>query len=292
MIVALELDRDIDLALFSRYLTQTGVPHRISEDGERQLVWTRDQAGAQQVQALYARIASGELALEAPSEFRAATKKFRTSTIFNHILRAPLTLVLILVNVVFFPVTFGIEAGEISAVMQAMTFLPFEIRGEYLYFADLAAVMAAGEYWRLLTPMFLHFGVMHIVFNLLWVWEVGRRIEAVNGTLMLFLTVVVTSLAANFSQYAMSGAGLFGGMSGVVFGLLGFALVWSRLLPRRDLGLPNGVYIFMLVFLALGFFGVFDFLLPGELANGAHLGGFVAGLTIGAVAAALERVGK
>ena len=90
-------------------------------------------------------------------------------------------------------------------------------------------------------------------------------------------------------QYALTGASLFGGMSGVVFGLLGFTLVWSRLLPSRTIALPDGVYIFMFVFLALGFAGIIDLLPFGNMANGAHLGGLLAGLVLGAAFAILEK---
>ena len=79
-------------------------------------------------------------------------------------------------------------------------------------------------------------------------------------------------------------------MSGVVFGFLGYSLVWSRMVPRRTTGLPPGLYIFMLVYLAVGFTGaigpVGDW---GSLANGAHLGGLVGGVLIGVVAGGLNR---
>ena len=125
-----------------------------------------------------------------------------------------------------------------------------------------------------------------------WVSEIGRRIEMMGGISRLLLVVLVSSLAANFQQYFMSGPSLFGGMSGVVFGLLGYALVWSRLVPTKDLGLPVGIYIFMLAFLVIGFSGAIDFLLPGTLANGAHLGGLLGGIAVGLLAVALERDGS
>ena len=82
----------------------------------------------------------------------------------------------------------------------------------------------------------------------------------------------------------MSGPGLFGGMSGVVFGLLGHSLVWSRVVPARNTGLSSGIYIFMLLYLVVGFTGAIDLLGLGSLANGAHLGGLLGGLVTGAIA--------
>ncbi|XOV89430.1 MAG: rhomboid family intramembrane serine protease [Pseudomonadota bacterium] len=287
MIVALEVSRDIDLALFSRYLQQSGVEHRIAEDGDRQVVWVTNEAEANLVRELFDRIDQGQVRLEAKAG--GAPARVRGVPLLHQLWRAPLTALVILLNLAFFPVTFGLDEGEVTQLLTRMTFVGFELDGAYLKFESLAEVFAQGEYWRLLSPMLLHFGVMHIVFNLLWVWEVGRRIEIINGAATLLLILLVTSLSANFTQYFMTGPSLFGGMSGVVFGLLGYGLVWSRLVPSRSLALPDGIYIFMVAFLVIGFSGVLDALLPGSLANGAHLGGFLAGLGLGAVAGLIER---
>jgi len=137
--------------------------------------------------------------------------------------------------------------------------------------------------------MFIHFSLLHIVFNLLWFWELGRRIELMLGGAELMIVVLASSLCANVLQYILTGPSLFGGLSGVVYGLLGFTLVWSRVLPSRTIALPDGVYIFMLVFLALGFAGIIDLLPFGSIANGAHLGGLIAGLILGLAFALLEK---
>ena len=78
-------------------------------------------------------------------------------------------------------------------------------------------------------------------------------------------------------------------MSGVVFGLFGYGFVWSRLVPRQTIGLAKGVYFMMLGYLVLGFTGIFGLLGLGDLANGAHLGGLIGGLLVGAIAGVLFR---
>lgn len=290
MIAAIEIDRDVDLALFSTFLRQQGIAHRVTEEGTQQVVWVHSDEHADYVRELYARFDRGEFRLEAG----ARPQQIMTGgvSILTQLLRVPATAALIIINLLLFPATFGIDQGEVTELLKRMMFVPFEVRGQYVTFGNLGDVVATGQFWRLLTPMFLHFGILHLVFNLLWVWEIGRRIEMMGGVLRLLLVVLVSSLGANFLQYLMSGPSLFGGMSGVVFGLLGYALVWSRLVPAKDLGLPVGIYIFMLAFLVIGFSGAVDFLLPGTLANGAHLGGLIGGLIVGGLAAALERGGS
>ena len=279
MIAALEIDLDVDLSHFSQYLQQLGLPHRITEEGVNQVVWVPSEAHVDQIQKLFDAYKSGTLP-DLP-------KAVRTST-FNPlslILRFPLTMALILVNAVIFPFTQRI--GDDGGLFQLLTFVDFRLDGERVFFGDLAYTIETGQYWRLLTPMFIHFGWLHIVFNMLWVWEVGRRIEIINNASVLLLVTLVSSLMANMLQYYMSGPSFFGGMSGVVFGYLGYSLVWSRLVPSRSTGLAPGLYIFMFVYLAIGFTGAIDMLGLGVLANGAHLGGLIGGLLVGGVAGIL-----
>ena len=82
-----------------------------------------------------------------------------------------------------------------------------------------------GQVWRLITPIFLHVGLMHILFNMLFLRDLGSMIEARLSSLYLALLVVVIGITSNLAQYAVSGP-RFCGMSGVVYGLLGY--IWIR----------------------------------------------------------------
>jgi len=281
-IVALEIDRAVDLSSFSSLLFQAGVIHRINESGNLQILFVRSEEEKTAVQAIYQRYVEGELQLPQVNS-RQIEPRSMLANILTKLMKTPLVVVVLCLNVMFFPITMGSEVGEFNSWFQTFTFLEFKQVGNELYFSNLEYTLSTHQYWRLLTPMFLHFGWLHIVFNLLWVWEIGKRIEKHSGASVLLMVVLASSLGANFMQYWLAGVGLFGGMSGVVFGLLGFALCWHLYMRAPYFGLPKGIYIFMLGYLVLGFTGAIDLLGLGSLANGAHLGGLLAGLGIGSV---------
>ena len=108
--------------------------------------------------------------------------------------------------------------------LSALTFSDFDVIGQQIRF-----VAHEGQYWRLLTPVFIHFGWLHIAFNSLWMWELGGKLELRLGSAMLGLLVVITGTGSNIAQFLYTGPSLFGGMSGVVYGLLGYCWVLGRL---------------------------------------------------------------
>lgn len=142
-------------------------------------------------------------------------------------------------------------------------------------------VFQHGEFWRLLTPVFLHFGVLHLVFNMMWLYQLGSLIEARQGPLRLLLLVIVTGIFSNVAQYLIGGP-QFGGMSGVVYALAGY--VWMR--GKHDhasgLFLNQQSVTILLVWLVVCFTGF-----VGPVANYAHLGGLVSGMAIGRISAYL-----
>ncbi|MEM0910602.1 MAG: rhomboid family intramembrane serine protease GlpG [Pseudomonadota bacterium] len=128
------------------------------------------------------------------------------------------------------------------------------------------------QWWRLFGPNFLHFGIAHIAFNLLWWWILGTKLERIFGTFWLVVLFVVASLCANITQLIATGPN-FGGMSGVVYALFGFVWWIGRLRPSWGVSIPNPYIIFLLGWLALGFLSV----LPVNMANQAHLFGLISG---------------
>ena len=133
----------------------------------------------------------------------------------------------------------------------------------------------ATDPWRWFTPALMHFSVLHIVFNLLWWWQLGGLIESRQGSARLLLIFGVGAALPHLLQWWWQGPD-FGGLSGVVYALLGYVWLTGRLRPQAGIQVPGGVMIMMLLWLAWGFFA---FIGP-SMANGAHLGGLLVGLAL------------
>jgi GlpG protein len=129
-----------------------------------------------------------------------------------------------------------------------------------------------GQVWRLVTPILIHYGVMHLVFNLLWLADLGGMIERRQGMLRLGLMVVAIGVLSNLAQFWVTGpAG--GGMSGVVYGLFGYVWVRGKLEPDSGLFVTRQNTVIMMAWLVLCFTGIL-----GPIGNWAH----ASGLGIGA----------
>ena len=143
---------------------------------------------------------------------------------------------------------------------------------------SLDAVMS-GEVWRLVTPIFLHFGIIHILFNMWWLHDLGSLIEGRRGTLFLTGFVLLVGILSNLTQYFLSGPN-FGGMSGVVYGLFGYVWMKGAFDPGDGMQLQQSTVIIMMAWFALCFTGVF-----GGIANWAHAGGLAIGMIWGYLSA-------
>lgn len=134
-----------------------------------------------------------------------------------------------------------------------------------------------GQIWRLVTPILMHGGIIHIFLNLWWMKDLGSVLERRIGWRSLLGLIVVIAVVSNLAQYLVSGP-LFLGMSGVVFGLLGFIWIKGKFDPNFGLGLPRPIVFLMSLWLVLGYYGALDGFVGGKIANTAHLAGLFAGM--------------
>lgn len=200
----------------------------------------------------------------------------------THWRQAPVTALFAVISILAFLFFY---LGAPQQWISYLTFLPFDVVGRRLVFSGMDS-----QYWRLVTPIFLHFGWLHITFNCLWLWELGGRVERVLGSWNTLGLLLVTAVVSNGSQHLVSGPVLFGGLSGVVYGLLGFSWVAPLLQPRWPIQPAPAIMAFMVGWLLLCMTGVMDILGAGAVANAAHVGGLLCGGLLGLVFGLFSRL--
>jgi GlpG protein len=146
-----------------------------------------------------------------------------------------------------------------------------------------------GQIWRLLTPCLLHHDLLHILFNMIWLWVLGRPIEKRIGAWRTLVLTIIVAVVSNTVQYFMSGP-FFIGYSGVVMGLAGFIWMRERIAPWEGYPLQRATILF-LAFFVLAMVGLqlislivqlttnLPFVL--NIANTAHIIGALVGAFLG-----------
>tara|TARA_Y100000296_G_scaffold83572_1_gene114693 strand:+ start:199 stop:1062 length:864 start_codon:yes stop_codon:yes gene_type:complete len=193
---------------------------------------------------------------------------FALSKIMSDAVKAPFTsVVFVLCAAVYLLSLFGLFAP----IAQHLLMQPFSVLAQN------------HEWWRLLGPAFIHFSALHIIFNLLWWGMLGAKIERTLGISMLLIVFLVSATISNaaqalFSDPVQGSLFLFGGLSGVVYAVMGFVWWLGWLRPSWGLSLPNSIVGFMLVWLVLGYADI----LWVNMANAAHTAGLISGCLLAA----------
>ena len=149
--------------------------------------------------------------------------------------------------------------------------------------ANYGPATLSGQWWRLVTYMFLHGGLMHIAFNMWCLWDLGQLCESLYGKATFAALYLITGIAGGLASVAWNPQVLSVGASGAIFGLAG-ALIASFYLG--EFSLPKVAIqatLRSLVFF-VGFNVLFGSLSPG-IDNACHAGGLVSGLILGALIA-------
>lgn len=136
------------------------------------------------------------------------------------------------------------------------------------------ADVRSGQVWRVITPIFVHYGPIHLIFNLFWLVDLGGQIERHRGSLFLLALVLVAAIIPNLCQYMWSGP-RFGGMSGVNYALFGYVWIKGRFEPHLGMGVAHQTVVIMIVWLFLCMTGWL-----GAVANMAHVMGLIVGVVI------------
>ncbi len=283
---------------FGNYLYLNKIPNRVEdEEGGSYSVWVFDDDNIPTATDLMHRY------LKDPqqSEFQGVTEqaqilkikeriqdrlnRSRTIDMRTHWHRydrriGPLTAVLIGISVVVALIS---GLGHNANILEPFFITKYVVDGTFMTYHTGLLEIRDGQIWRLVTPVFIHFGILHLLFNMMWLKDLGTIIEQRQGTWFLGVFVLVVAILSNLGQFFWAGPN-FGGMSGVVYGLLGYMWIRGRYDPASGLSLNPTVVTMMIVWFLLCLTG-----LVGHVANAAHGAGLAAGMIWGFISAKLRR---
>ena len=133
-------------------------------------------------------------------------------------------------------------------------------------------LLEQGDWYRLITSGFVHFGIIHLAFNMLLLFQLGQLLEPAIGRVRFALLYVAALMAGSAGAVLLSPNALTGGASGAVFGLMGAAFVGLRHRGVNPLTTSLGTVLMLNLLIT--------FTLPG-ISIGGHLGGVVGGAIAG-----------
>lgn len=216
---------------------------------------------------------------EAEAEEKAAAKRMKgPQDLWSRSSFGTLTMLLIVSSVI---VSLLADFGHNNAVANVFKISGYRIIGTMDLGLHGLPEIKSGQVWRLITPILLHGGWLHLIFNCMWIRDLGGMIERAGGTRKLLLFVLVIAVPSNLAQYAISGPG-FCGLSGVVYGLLGYIWMKSRYDFNSGLYLHPTTVTFMLAWYVVCLFGFMP------IANTVHTVGLVIGVVWGFAGAKLR----
>jgi rhomboid protease GluP len=181
---------------------------------------------------------------------------------------------------------FGINVAVfLGMAFSGSTVMEFPAQELVQWGANVGAFTLRGEWWRLLTCVFVHGGLLHIAFNLWCLWDLGALSESLYGRWTFAAVYLVSGLGASLASVTWNPYGMSVGASGAIFGLAGALIAAFKLgefsVPRSALSGPlRSLMVFVVFNLAFG-------AASGVTDNAAHVGGLITGLILGALVALL-----
>ena len=292
MIRAAVVDADTDLRPVLAALARQGIRCRVYEESGSQVIWVASEEEALQAAALVEHLqqlrAQGSFPESSGTGGAALTGYFPIRQYLANLQlalqTAPVTILLIAAALLVAAISQ--VGGNLQPVSNLFypTLNPGPSAGLATLLSILGDMSGPADILRTLTPALLHFGAVHLIFDTLWLWYFGRMIEGQQSSMLFFVVVLFTAFISNTTQYLWEMSPNFGGLSGVVYGLLGYIWMWQTLIPRGRLRLPPAMIGFMLLALVL-----MELVGSGWIASAAHVGGLIAGMMAGLLAAGFHR---
>jgi len=249
---------------FVDYMATQGVVLTIQQHTQTD-VWLADESQAERVNAELVRF------LENPADPRYLAASWTTGHMDSglHYQRFP------------FFATVRERAGPFTLLLMAaciLVFIIMNVVGDQPVMIALAwpyGPVVQYDVWRYFTHALMHFSVLHILFNLLWWWYLGGAVEKRLGSGKLIVITLISALLSGYVQHKFSGP-WFGGLSGVVYALMGYAWLRGERDPESGIYMQRGLITFALIWLIAGWFDLFGM----SIANGAHVTGLAVGLAM------------
>jgi GlpG protein len=294
------LPKALDSKVFADYLLTLGMRARIDEQPEGWMVWIYNEdhvlKARQELQgyvsqpndpryqnAIEAARSIRQKDQQLDQEFRKNFRSVADQWAYPSLRQRPLTFGLVAACLVVFLL---VESGRFPGLEQQLTFsrtyVDLQGRPRSTGLSDILS----GELWRLVSPVFLHFSILHLLFDVWALSAFATLIEVRRGTSRLAVLVFVSAVVSNMGEYlygerfSPGEPHVFGGISGVVCALFGY--IWMKGLyePEQRMILhPNSVML-MLLWITLCMTGSFTSVI-GSIANAAHLAGLVVGVAFG-----------
>jgi len=286
---------EVQARLFHDYLYARGIRNEIEQDGHSAwLVWVADEEQLEEAKALLERFRQNpgapEFAREAAASSRLREQEardlaeyrkrfFTRRQVFPGARSVGVGLVTYALIVACILLAVFSRGGRDQEFLR-----PFFIVDPYVGDPGLLRDLRTGEVWRFFTPALIHFGLAHLLFNMMWLFELGSLIESRQGHIYLVLMVLALAAGSNAAEFALAQNWDFGGMSGVIYGLFGYVWIRGKLDPSSGLFIDRRNVILMLVWLVLCTTG-----LVGRIANVAHASGLAMGAAYGLFSAFIAR---
>ena len=301
---------------FGDYLTVAGIPAQIEADESDWLIWIRDEEDLpdardafQQFQAdpqheRFRDVTTSAAAMRRQAEKKTRAANKRAVNVRQEWDKPPtvrVTSLFVSLSILVAVITTDLSDGMGQLCNKSEPLL------HHLFIKDVERIgprimwdgrpglqeVASGEVWRLVTPIFIHGTILHILFNMMWLWQFGLVLEPRLGSKRFLFMVLTIAILSNVGQYVANFAAsgiqnpdfsigpldfrmwfpAFGGMSGVNYGLFGYIWYKSKYDPRANLFINPGTS-----FLLFGWFIVCILGLIDSVANGAHGFGLLAGI--------------
>lgn len=315
---------------FAAYLLTEGINNQVEEEDGTWEVWIKDEDELNRSKSLLKQFnqnpdekkyldgvaRANTIRREKERKAREYQKKVHVGhTSVTSTQSTPLTICLIIIcGIVALMTNFGNEMS--SPIMRSLAYNSIKPEKVKELFAKLGdnpanysletldkpairhASVSSGQVWRLVTPAFIHHGTMHLVFNMIWLFQFGKLIEGRYGTPYLGVLCLVIAVISTFAQCAVPetiGGSLshfrpggyllngLGGMSGVVYGLFGFIWVKSSIDPSSRMMIPQSTVVILLVWLVFCMTPMAEEFGLGYVANWAHGVGLLVGCVAGYV---------